>query len=455
LHHLGYRPIVAHLNHQLRRESKAEAHFVHEAASQLDLEFVSDQADVAGFAEQGASIEEAARILRYRFLVRVAKDYGVNVIATGHTSDDQAETVLMHFLRGAGPSGLRGILPRTSLGDWIGIVDDSGAGLSLVRPLLCVTHQQTVDCCKQQGLSPIIDSSNLDQTYFRNRLRHHLLPILEDYNPEIRSVLNRTGQVMAAEANWLADVVAEQWSKMVEFRGEHALVFDTDAFVALPTALQRALVREMIHSLKSTLRDVGFDAVERACQFVHGKSQGKRIYLAGNLVLTRCADQHLLFDADKDPVLPEYPHIVPETDSDLPLPGSAVLGSGWTLEAFQMKLTPDLRESILNNRSRNTAALDASKIHASLGIRARKPGDRIRPLGMKGTIKVADLFINHHVPQLVRDEWPLVVAGNDVLWVVGLHMSNDVSITQHTKQIVMLRLLDPAQNDPVSSEPKR
>ena len=104
---LNYRPIVAHLDHQLREDSESEAQFVRQAAAQLGLECVTEKAEVAAFAEHGASLEEAARILRYRFLVRVARDYGVNAIATGHTADDQAETVLMHFLRGAGPSGRR------------------------------------------------------------------------------------------------------------------------------------------------------------------------------------------------------------------------------------------------------------------------------------------------------------------------------------------------------------
>ncbi len=455
LFRLGYRPIVAHLDHQLRSESKSEAAFVQQIASQLELEFVSENADVAGFAEQGASIEEAARILRYRFLVRVAQQHGIDVIATGHTSDDQAETVLMHFLRGAGPSGLRGMLPKTSLRDWVGIAEDEGSGLSLVRPLLCVTHQQAEEYCEAQGLSPVLDSSNLDLTYFRNRLRHHLLPILEKYNPEIRNVLNRTGRVMAAEAAWMADTVAEYWSTVVCARGEHALALRTDIFLSLRTALKRAILREMIHRLKPRLRDVGFDAVERASHFVQTNKRGKRIFLVGDLVLTRYADQFLLFDAEEEHLLPEYPQLVSDSPCEIPIPRTIELGSGWVLEASRMPLTQDFRETLMNDHSGRIAAMDAAKIDAALAIRARKPGDRIRPLGMKGTLKVADLFVNHHVPQLVRARWPLVVSGDKVLWVAGLRMSEDVRFTDETQEIVMLRLIEPAQSGDVSFDGNR
>ncbi len=451
LHRLGYRPIVAHLDHQLREESVSEAEFVRRIAERLGLAYVSEKADVTAFAEQGASVEEAARILRYRFLVRVARDYGVNAIATGHTSDDQAETVLMHFLRGSGPSGLRGMLPKTPLSEWVGITQDEGSGLSLIRPLLCLTHQQTLDYCESQELSPIVDASNLDPTYYRNRLRHHLMPILENYNTEIRKVLNRTGRVMAAEAAWLSETVAEHWPSIVSSQGEYALALQTAGFLSLPLALQRAVMREMIYRLKPTLRDVGFEAVESARRFVQAQQAGKRIHLVGNLTLTRLADKFLLFDSESEPQYSAYPQIVPGAQFILPIPGKVDLACGWTVEASQMPLTENLSEAVLNDENGKTVAMEASKVDTPLEVRGRKPGDRIRPLGMSGTLKVADLFINRRIPRLVRERWPLVVGGGKVLWVAGLRMSDDVRLTQQTEEIVMLRLRDPAHDGTDSS----
>jgi len=445
LHRLNYRPIVAHLDHQLREESDSEAQFVRQTAAQLGLECVTEKADVAAFAERGASLEEAARILRYRFLVRVARSHSVNVIATGHTADDQAETVLMHFLRGAGPSGLRGMLPRTALSNWVGITDDGG-DLSLVRPLLCLTHRQTLDYCESQGLSPILDASNLDPAFYRNRLRHHLLPILENYNPEIRNVLNRTAQVMAAEAAWLADAVQGHWASIVSPQGVNALALRTAAFLNLPLALQRAVMREMIFRLKPKSRDVGFEIVERACRFVQAKERGKRIYLAGNLVLTRFADTFLLFDGDTQMAFSEYPQTISASHKELPIPGKVELASGWTLDAMNMSLTQELRGTIYSDEAGRTAAMDASKVDAPLVIRRRIPGDRIRPLGMRGSLKVADLFVNCRIPRMVRDRWPLVTGAEKVLWVAGLRMSDDVRLTKQTEEVIMLRLLDPFQD---------
>ena len=181
---------VAHLNHGLRgAEAEADAQAVAELAAGWGLPYTIGRADVPSLAaETRASIEEAARQARYDFLQGVARAAGAGTIAVGHNADDQAETVLMHFLRGSGLAGLRGMLPRTALGQGF-----------LISPLLETPRDRVEAYCAAHGLQPRRDLSNADTTIYRNRLRHELLPLLEGYNPAIRQVLGHTAGVLAGD----------------------------------------------------------------------------------------------------------------------------------------------------------------------------------------------------------------------------------------------------------------
>jgi len=194
---------VAHLDHQLRgRESAADAEFVAGVARQWGLPCTVEQVDVRAAArENRLAVEEAARQARYGFLARTAASTGSRAIAVGHNSDDQAETVLMHWLRGSGLGGLRGMLPRSRLGDYR-LLEATGDSASpediwLVRPLLHTPREDILRYCESERLEPRFDRSNLDTTLFRNWLRHTALPLLAQHNPRVRDVLCRSAQVFA------------------------------------------------------------------------------------------------------------------------------------------------------------------------------------------------------------------------------------------------------------------
>ncbi|NIS82157.1 MAG: tRNA lysidine(34) synthetase TilS [Anaerolineales bacterium] len=443
LYRLGYRLIVAHLDHQLREESRNEAEVVRQLAADYGLQVVVGREDVAGFAQTGTSLEEAARLVRYRFLVKVARQHGVETIATGHTSDDQAETVLMHFLRGAGISGLRGMLPATALENWVGIPD--AEGLTLIRPLLRLTRHQTQTHCESVGLNPIHDPSNLDPTFFRNRLRHELLPLLETYNPGIKAVLNRTARVMAAAAQWNKSLVGACWDRVVRDVEERALALRVDVFLEQPLALRRAILREMVGKLRPTLRDVGFEVIDRACQFIEVRIRGKRMTLLGGLEMLHQKDEVYMYGPDAALAFPEYPQLSPSGHIELRVPGRVELASGWMMVASEEQVTPHMLEAIKENRTGQIAAMDAACLGAPFVVRSPRSGDRIRPLGMKGSVKVAELFVNNHIPQPARSRWPIVVCGDLIVWVSGLRMSDEVRLTKTSRVAVVLRLQEPKE----------
>ena len=445
LHRLGYQIIVAHLDHQLRPESAEEATFVQHVAQTYGVLAVLEPWDIGAQVGPGSSVEEAARLARYRFLVQVANEQGVELIATGHTADDQVETILMHFLRGAGPSGLRGMLPATSLESWVGIPDS--ADITLVRPLLDLTREQTLAHCIAIDLEPRLDPSNLDQTYTRNRLRHHLIPILESYNPGVRQVLRRTGRVMAGEAELVATLVADRWPELVRKGGEGVFVINVKPFLEQPTALQRALIREAISRLRPTLRDVGFEAVERALHFITNPQRGRHQTLVGELEIIHFSDEVVVRQPDAVIEYPDFPQLISDRRRKLSIPGRMRLANGWFLEATIESLNPVRRSQFINQGDPRVVAVDEISIDTPLAVRPGKPGDRIRPLGMGGSIKVSDLLVNQHIPQPARARWPLVVCGDRILWVVGLRMSDDFRLDNKTKRAVVLRLRDPEDKD--------
>ena len=442
LYRLGYQVLVAHLDHQLRPDSTEEARFVQQVAQSYGLESLVGRADIVG---SSGSLEEKARFTRYRFLARSAKERGFHHIATGHTADDQVETILMHFLRGAGPSGLRGMLPLTRMDDWVGIPE--AEGMILIRPLLEITRDQTQSHCAAIGLEPKEDMSNLDMSFTRNRLRHQLIPLLETYNPGIRRVLRRTGKVMAGEAELVAHLVTDRWASIIHSRGESVLALDVPLFLEQPVALQRALLREVIARLRPSLRDIGFEIIEDAIKFIAKSKRGNRLTIVGELEMLHCAEEVLLQDPGASIEFQHYPQLLSVKEETISVPGQFQLAYGWTLETASTQLASTTRAELMTETSGRVVAFDERSIGAPLSLRPLVPGDRIRLLGMEGRTKVSDLLVNHHIPKPARSRWPLVVSGDHVLWVVGLRMSHDARITEATQKVTVIRLKRPQGSD--------
>jgi tRNA(Ile)-lysidine synthase len=441
LYHLGYPLICAHLDHGLRQESSDEAAYVKSIAQSYNLPFEMEKQDIALKAGSGVSLEEAARLVRYSFLARVAKKNDGHVIATGHTADDQVETVLMHLLRGTGPSGLRGMLPDTPLDSWVGIPD--AKEIRLIRPLLTLNHDQTEDHCRAINLEPVIDPSNMDHIYFRNRIRHELLPLLETYNPGIRQILLRLARIMTAEVDLLAEMVANAWESVFESQGESALLLRVESLERRPLALQRALLRSAIKKLLPTARDISFDTIERGLQFVSDPIRPASSPLIAGLMLRTLGDDILLYHTDSPVIFDRLPQLIKDAQVELPIPGKVELAGGWKLTALSESIALGSYQTYLNAQEGDFAAIDRSLISEPLNVRTRMPGDRIQPLGLNGTTKVSDIMINNRIPDLARARWPMVVSGDEVVWVTGIRMSHLFRLTEGTSSVIVIHLSPP------------
>ena len=432
----GYRVIVAHFNHQLRPEADLEAASVSERAHHLGLPFVSDAVDVRRYArEQSLSLEEAARILRYRFLFAAAREHAAQAVAVGHTADDQVETVLMHFIRGAGLSGLKGMEYRT-------ILPVFDAQIPLVRPLLSFWRADTESYCREHNLEPHFDASNADQTYFRNRLRHALIPELEKYNPRFKESLFRTAQALQSDYAALQEMLEVAWKEVVVERGQGWVAFDQSGLARLPGGLWRNLVRRAAELLRPDSRDFGFDALERAAAFVEAPA-GKRVDFVNGLYLFTEKGKIYLAEYEADLPFSQWPQVeqLIVIRDPLIVPGAQCLkmGGGWILTAEEIPMKAEGWSKSTDNWS---AWLDADRLPVGgLELRPRRLGDGFAPLGMGGqTIKVRDLYINLKIPRRARAHWPLVCAGEQILWVVGYRISHPFRITEETKHIIHLEI---------------
>jgi tRNA(Ile)-lysidine synthase len=441
LYRLEYSLVLAHLDHQLRAESSEDAMYCQTLAERYGIPAVIETADVRGFADAGRSLEEAARILRYRFLSRAAKSNQTNVIATGHTSDDQVETILMHFLRGAGPEGLRGMLPLTSMDDWVDVPD--GKGIQLVRPLLEIARSQTIAYCEANGLTPVQDPSNQDLKILRNRLRHELIPELETYNPGIRNALIRTGKVMESIADLQKEIVHIAWPIVASKAGESAIILKVGELLSKPIATQRAILRYAVTCLDPELGDTSFEQVVRWLSFIATCKVGGREAMIGDLELVHMGEDVLLWKPGTEVSFDRFPQFEGNEERTLKVPGAMDFAGGWTLVVDSGEIEENDQKQMMLKSSESRVFLDADKIEGSLLVRHWEPGDRIQILGMTGRSKVAELFVNERVPQLVRQQWPLVVDECKVIWIAGLRMAHTVRLTPSSKRYIELRLESP------------
>jgi tRNA(Ile)-lysidine synthase len=433
----GYRVVVAHFNHKLRSGSETDANAVGQIAERLNLESVIESGEVNAFAgAEKLSIEEAARILRYRFLMSVARRFNAQSVAVGHTADDQVETVLMHFIRGAGLDGLKGMTHRS-------IVRAFDSEIPIVRPLLDLWREETLAYCAEHKLQPLHDPSNDSLDFLRNRLRHTLIPALESYNPRFREALWRTSRSLAGDHEILAKVLDDAWLECIAQEEADFIAFNSAVLMKHPLGLQRNLLRRAIQRIHADTLDIGFAMLERAADFINDAArQNARLELAGSLHLLR--EGGLLYVVSGNTALPiEHFPQMPEGVTEIPvtIPGVVNLPGGWSLTCETLDAAPHAIEQARANADPFEVWLDAKAISASLKLRARRAGDRFEPLGMDGhKLKISDFLVNAKLPQRVRDHLPLLCVEAKIIWVPGFRPAHFCRLTESTERVFHLSL---------------
>jgi tRNA(Ile)-lysidine synthase len=433
---LGYPLVVAHLDHGLRAESAADALAVQRMAENLGVQYVHTHRDVQAYARQNSqSIEEAARTVRYHFLFEQAQSLGLQAVAVGHTADDQVETVMMHLLRGAGLSGLRGMSYHSLPNPW-------SQTIPLVRPLLGVWREEIMSYLHRQGLQPSLDPSNLEKRYYRNRLRQELIPQLEDLNPGARKRIWKMATLLQDEDETIERVVEAAWGQCCQADIPGAVAFEIDGLRNQPKGVQRRLIRRAIARLQPGLRDIDYEAVERALDFLAVSTRTGQKDLAAGLRLVMEGKRMWIAAWRTDLPVTNLPQLVPGESLELTIPGETRLSSGWRLRAEIL----DVNETILALAQANAdpyqAWLDLDCLEQPLILRGRIAGERFRPLGMEGhSLKLSDFMVNARLPRQARESWPLLVSREGIIWVPGLRIAQTACIQPGTRQMLHLDLI--------------
>jgi len=419
----GIRLVAAHANHGFRpRESAEEAALVRQWCADLGVACVTAELDIpAVIAARGGNAQAVAREKRYAFLHETASLHGASRIALAHHLDDQAETVLMRLLRGTGLSGLSGMaLKRRE------------KNVELIRPFLRMKKSDIIRYCEARGIAYCVDSSNAKTVYFRNAVRLDVLPTLERYNPNVAESLVRLAEISAEESDYL-DRAAE-----AEFRAKvrvtaHGCTMERQALLDLHVALQRRLIKLILNYLALEKVPTAFERIEGMRKAALDGSPSNAVIEAGMGI--RCIREYDMLrwtnasGGHDAPVAYEYA-LGPEAAS-LSIPeASATLTLTWTDG-----------EGAQRPSGRDEAVFDAEGVAFPLAVRNRRPGDRMRVIGLNGTKKVQDMFVDGKVAPQDRDRIPLVWdAEGRLLWIPGVRRSSISPVTPESSRVVRLTL---------------
>ena len=412
---------VVHFNHQLRgAESETDERFVAELAHQHRLDLHCGRGDVAELAaSKRLSLEAAARQMRYQYFRELLQG-PVNRIATGHTLDDQAETVLLRVVRGAGSRGLAGIYPQLSASTQHSAVSTQRP--TIVRPLLAIRHGDLATYLKSRKQEWREDASNRDLRHARNRIRHGILPRLERHlNPAVREALADTAEIARAEEDYWGREVARV---LPTVQAGAAGAMSLKVLSGLPLALQRRVARAVAESLGLRL---DFRQVQEILNLdPSGSHPSKTALLPDGWAVSQAKGQ-LRFARETPPETAaayEYP---------LPAPGAVEVREVGS--RFEVVLVSGKSAKGYNPEHLLSRAL----LGDGLRVRNWRPGDRFWPAHTKTPKKIKELLQERHVDAALRKQWPVVINGEDVVWVRGFSVPARLQPRSAAGEAVLIR----------------
>lgn len=422
---------ILHLNHGLRLEAQKEAQFVATLAATHKLPFFSAHAAISPTKTQG-SFEIAARAARLGFFWRAVHELNLDGIATGHQADDVAENLLLRLERGAGSTGLVGLRPIAPMPPGTSPLPHSMPSTPVfIRPLLHIAGATLRAWLQKQGLVWYEDHSNRDTTIPRNFVRHKILPHLQtQWSPHLPRRLCQTAAILRAEDQLLdtqALQLLQQWRIAAPDPTYHPAALDVSKLLQAHIALQRRVLRHWLFTLEQA-QATDFTTIQRLIAFCQQETPGARFSLPGKQLL-QIRTHALCLIAPPVPV---------PTPQELPLNAATPVIWG----KFSIRATHGqglLSESHGLGQCPARATLDHDKLgRRPLWLRARRPGDTIAPTNFSGTRKIQDIFTDAKIPVAMRDQIPLLVCADTVLWLPGYRVNRHFAVTATTKNFLHL-----------------
>ena len=408
---------VAHLDHGLRgKAAEEDAKFVKALSKKLKIPFVSTKVDVGAFAKKNKlSVEDAGRRARHEFLEKTAKQIRASKIALGHTADDNVETFVMRIIRGSGTKGLLSISERRG---------------KIIRPLIKIWKEDIEGYLKKNRIKARVDLSNYSQEYLRNKIRLKIIPELISLNPNFKNTILNTIDLLTADHEYLRSISEKTMPGAIVKRGLGYIKLDIDKLLMLPESILRYILRDAVEEIKGNLEEITYKHIASAIKKLR-EGKGFEIHLPERVFVK--SDGDTLNITSVEPEIRKISYYY-----KLKIPGKVkIKESGYIIKASALNYVP---EKGFKLKDRNEAVLDIGKTGDRFIIRNRKDGDKFSPLGMAGTQKLKEFFIDHKVPHDERDLVPIIEGRRGIAWVGGLRIDDHAKITDKTRKAVKLTL---------------
>ncbi|NQT29666.1 MAG: tRNA lysidine(34) synthetase TilS [Candidatus Saganbacteria bacterium] len=410
----GIKLHIAHLNHLIRKgDAELDVRFVQGLAQNLNVPITVESFDVSSFAKKNKlGIEAAARIVRYDFFERAAKKVGATKIAVGHSADDNVETFLMRLLRGSGLKGLCGIPPKRE---------------KIIRPLIKVWQREIEDYVGALKLVPRRDYTNYESKYLRNRVRMKLIPQLKIYNLNIKEIILQTILLVTDDSGYLEDKAEEALQNALKASSEAEIRLSIFELKQFEDPIKRHLIRAAIERVKGDLSELSYKHVHDIIDKFD--SRGKwELHLPDNI---------FVYGDRNELIITRERQVEPARKSffySFSIPGEKDIAE------IGKKIRASFCEEAISDDP-NLAFVDHQVLGEKIIVRNRAEGDKFFPLGMKGSKKLQDFFVDEKVPLKLRDSIPIIESDGKIVWVAGYRLNDRAKVTKKTKKIVKLELL--------------
>ncbi|MBQ3038349.1 MAG: tRNA lysidine(34) synthetase TilS [Clostridia bacterium] len=382
---LGFKICAAHVNHMIRSEAVSDEEFVKKLCKKLDIECFVKKADVLGYAkEYSMSTELAGREIRYSFFEELKEKYSINKIATAHNKNDSAESILLHLIRGCGVGGLSGI-PRVRNG-------------YIIRPILSLTKNEIENYCKENKLEYVVDKTNFETDYARNKVRLELIPLIER---ELNS-----GFIHTVTANSVLFSETEEYiEKLSESAYENVVrdcVANADLLMKNDRIISRRVIQKMYKEFSKSDEKLPHKFTDAVIDLIEGGKKSKTVNLP--MKISAKYEHNKLFFEKTEKKVCEFDYLIEENRE---------------LYIKECNCSFLLRRETEKGKNTYNKIFFYIEDDSLLHIRNRRKGDSLKPVGMDGTKKLSDLFCDMKIPSEQRDKIPLLVHGNDIIWVMG------------------------------------
>ena len=422
---MGFELAAAHFNHMIRDTALRDELFCRELCARLSVPFFSTRSDVPAYAEKnGLSLETAARILRYDYLVSICKKQGFCAVATAHQQNDNAESVLMHLIRGSGLTGLIGIREQNML---------KGSGIRLIRPLLGVSKAEILAYLDERGEGYCEDETNSNTDAARNYLRLEIMPrIEENINSSAMKNVCRTANILAEDEEYLLSIARAELEKARTGAGYNRRSLDL-----LPPPIKKRCIR-LILDEKTTAVDVEENHILKIAELLRMNSGAgidiphSRVRVSFDDLIAEWAEKEKTGENGEN-----TPIVIRIGENDTPF-GIFRLSFLSETEPIAMEKSGELEYNIKKLSGGYTALVDAEALEGPLSVRTRRPGDRFRPLNCPYSMKLKDYFIGKRVDEKLRSMIPLVLSGERIIFIPGFTVSDEVKLKTGARKILRI-----------------